>query len=179
MVNLTPRQTAVLNGALRYQGKPCAHGHSGERYTSSGTCCECVAASNDARRVRSRPKRVRHEDPLLAAAFLVRLHPDDHAAMYALADHLNAARGRPPVLRPDLEMTVFERYLERESRRLRGLGYGPIAQAAAVLGIPITFGQARDEMHWRREINGTPDGSDPVQANTPNPSVEILKKLGL
>lgn len=29
--------------SLRYIGKPCAHGHSGLRYTSTNACVECVA----------------------------------------------------------------------------------------------------------------------------------------
>jgi len=27
----------------RYLGKPCRHGHSGERYIKGGSCCGCTA----------------------------------------------------------------------------------------------------------------------------------------
>lgn len=40
-----PRQIAKLAGEKRYFGKPCPHGHSGERLTVSGWCVECHRAN--------------------------------------------------------------------------------------------------------------------------------------
>ena len=37
---MSPRQTAIKNGDMFYEGKPCKKGHT-TRYTSSRTCVEC------------------------------------------------------------------------------------------------------------------------------------------
>lgn len=37
------RTTARETGAARYQGAPCAKGHDGRRYTSTGACVTCQA----------------------------------------------------------------------------------------------------------------------------------------
>lgn len=36
------RESAKLLGARFYQGKPCARGHAGERYTSTRACRQCL-----------------------------------------------------------------------------------------------------------------------------------------
>lgn len=42
---LISRQAAKARGLLRYfTGKPCPHGHNGERWVSSGACYECTKA---------------------------------------------------------------------------------------------------------------------------------------
>lgn len=41
MVGHLSRSEAKAQGAKRYQGAPCKSGHSGERYTRNGHCCEC------------------------------------------------------------------------------------------------------------------------------------------
>jgi hypothetical protein len=38
----TPRYLARQLGARTYQGKPCKHGHSGERYISNCCCVACI-----------------------------------------------------------------------------------------------------------------------------------------
>lgn len=40
--------------ATRYHGKPCRHGHDGERYRSTRACVACVAALKRAERKRRR-----------------------------------------------------------------------------------------------------------------------------
>lgn len=44
------RQEAIAQGLDRYLGKPCKHGHNGERYTL-GECVQCSDNRNDARRI--------------------------------------------------------------------------------------------------------------------------------
>jgi len=44
------RAAAILAGAKTYQGPACKYGHSGERYTRSKDCTECVQHKNLARR---------------------------------------------------------------------------------------------------------------------------------
>lgn len=43
------RNAALAANAIRYQGKPCRKGHSGERYVSTGACVAChgVAVTPD------------------------------------------------------------------------------------------------------------------------------------
>lgn len=40
---------ALEHGQLRFQGRPCVHGHSGVRYAKSGVCVECqrIAVKNN------------------------------------------------------------------------------------------------------------------------------------
>lgn len=46
--------------AVKYMGKPCRHGHIGERYVNSGKCCACaVARSQKRRRVKGVKPRAR------------------------------------------------------------------------------------------------------------------------
>ncbi len=37
------RKIAIENGSLTYIGRPCSKGHSGTKYTASGSCVECLA----------------------------------------------------------------------------------------------------------------------------------------
>lgn len=42
-MDIQTRAEAKINGDKKYfTGKPCPHGHTAERYTSSGHCCECA-----------------------------------------------------------------------------------------------------------------------------------------
>lgn len=41
---------AKLGLVTYYTGKPCKHGHDSRRYTTSGACVECLAASTEAHR---------------------------------------------------------------------------------------------------------------------------------
>lgn len=42
------RAIAAAQGDRFYMGAPCAHGHDGRRYTSTGGCVECrKKAAND------------------------------------------------------------------------------------------------------------------------------------
>lgn len=38
------RKEALESGAITYQGAPCAHGHSGIRYTANRLCVSCAKA---------------------------------------------------------------------------------------------------------------------------------------
>lgn len=60
MTKLPTRKQALAAGAKFYMGKPCRHGHSGERYTSTNACRACMSAWNVTRPPRR--KAVEHED---------------------------------------------------------------------------------------------------------------------
>lgn len=53
------RADARLAGLTYYQtGKPCVHGHTGDRYVSTGNCAECIKSrppSTPPPRIRPRP----------------------------------------------------------------------------------------------------------------------------
>ena len=49
MTEYSLRMAAAEKGERRYWGKPCVHGHDGERYTSSGVCVACLRSKTDAR----------------------------------------------------------------------------------------------------------------------------------
>lgn len=52
------RWEALLSGQKRYQGKPCAHGHDGLRYTSHNNCVRCkyeLSKAASGPRKRNRP----------------------------------------------------------------------------------------------------------------------------
>lgn len=95
---MTPatRKQAVEQGSPVYNtGRPCLHGHTANRYTSTGGCLECLrqhrldytATIREARRpLADRTSRV----------FSYRLHPDDHAAALAFCQALDMERGRMP-----------------------------------------------------------------------------------
>jgi hypothetical protein len=41
-MNITSRKDALAQGLARYfTGKPCKHGHTGERHTVNGLCVQC------------------------------------------------------------------------------------------------------------------------------------------
>jgi GIY-YIG catalytic domain len=42
--NRGARHAAKVAGALTYFGSRCSNNHIGKRYTSTGTCCDCLAA---------------------------------------------------------------------------------------------------------------------------------------
>lgn len=108
-----------------YTGKPCKAGHVERRYVSNGACIVCAksaaATFNDSARGRNAPAR-------WDALNLQPVHPDDRAALYALADFLNQQRGLPSVTRPTVEpvappvdpRTLWEVWYDR----LRAI-YGP------------------------------------------------------
>lgn len=50
------RKIAVAKGGKTYQGKPCRHKHSGERWTSTGACVTCS-------RIHTQIQSVPGEDP--------------------------------------------------------------------------------------------------------------------
>jgi hypothetical protein len=58
------RSEALAMGSPRYIGRPCVHGHSGERYANHGGCVECSRVGAEQRR-RREGKKVR--GPRLAA----------------------------------------------------------------------------------------------------------------
>lgn len=41
---------AKLGKLLYYTGKPCKHGHIAARYTSSGSCTQCLSNATQAQR---------------------------------------------------------------------------------------------------------------------------------
>lgn len=51
------RRKAIDAGAKFYAGPACQNGHSGERYTSTNACRECVAAQGKTRPDRQPKKR--------------------------------------------------------------------------------------------------------------------------
>ena len=57
-------------GKPTYQGKPCPHGHSGERYTSNRACVECSkSASQSVDREKQRMRKRAYRAKQKANAF--------------------------------------------------------------------------------------------------------------
>jgi hypothetical protein len=42
------RFAAARRGETKFNGNPCRHGHSGERFVGNGYCCECQRLANAA-----------------------------------------------------------------------------------------------------------------------------------
>lgn len=56
------RAAAVETGAQFYIGPACQHGHSGERYTSTNACRQCVREQPRPDRARKRKRPVQADD---------------------------------------------------------------------------------------------------------------------
>jgi hypothetical protein len=53
---------ALLLGVPKYKtGKPCKHGHVGERWTLTGGCCQCIVERVNKRREAFRQARRENE----------------------------------------------------------------------------------------------------------------------
>jgi hypothetical protein len=90
------RREAILAGLKTYNsGRPCAKGHTSDRYTSCGMCIACLKDGRaEATRLRTAILAARTPD---TALFAYKLHPDDHAAALAFCQALDLQRGRMPV----------------------------------------------------------------------------------
>jgi hypothetical protein len=94
---MTPssRQEAAKLGARFFNtGRPCRNGHVADRYTSTGNCSACLAASREQLAAAVREAKRPAQDG--AALFTYRLHPADHAAALAYCQGLDLQRGRMP-----------------------------------------------------------------------------------
>lgn len=93
MFPVMTRRAAVEAGLKRYYtGKPCSKGHDAQRFTSTGACIKCAAGYS-----KDYVGRLRKEsNARLAGLFVYQAHPDDHAALLALAQALDLQRGRIP-----------------------------------------------------------------------------------
>lgn len=93
---LTRAEAAALHATTYYTGRPCRRGHDDKRYVSTGCCVVCskMHSTNYQAVMRGRIKQHRCDE------LTVQCHPDDHAAIYTLADYLNAQRGLSPTTRP-------------------------------------------------------------------------------
>lgn len=143
-----------------HTGAPCRYGHIADRFTSTGNCVECNrqrahAFTNTV--LRSGPVDTR-PDRFLYAPITLRVHPDDHDALYTFVDHLNAARGRGPHPRPAKALdalTPLEVYLQAENVRWRGkLPFDEIIRVARDYRYAEEYGAGRDEGWWRRLMDG-------------------------
>jgi len=99
----SPRHIALRQGAARYQGKPCQHGHGTERYSKDGKCVVCVAeraakraavwaASNKGKRAATAAKR-RAIKALATPAWLTQSDWNAIEALYVKAAELTAETG--------------------------------------------------------------------------------------
>lgn len=89
------RNEAAAAGLTRYNtGRPCRNGHTADRYTSTGNCCECLKShSREFAAVLRASKQPTEQGGRL---FAYRLHADDHAAALAYCQALDLQRGRTP-----------------------------------------------------------------------------------
>lgn len=106
----------AISSALKffYTGRPCAHGHDSQRYTSTGHCTQCLrerSATLQRNAKRAYIDRIR-------GYFAYPLHPADHAAALAYCQALDIARGRPP---QELEPLVVDQRLANIDEVLRDL----------------------------------------------------------
>lgn len=66
-MQISSRKDALAAGATQYlTGKPCKYGHTAKRYTQSGSCVECVAASAFHSRDKNRDELAAHRERLAA-----------------------------------------------------------------------------------------------------------------
>lgn len=71
------RKEAFIKGLVKYNtGKPCKHGHTSDRYTSTGGCIDCL-------------KGVLGGPRILVNCHV---HPDDEPAVRLFVQSLNEAR---------------------------------------------------------------------------------------
>lgn len=55
---ISTRAEAITAGAVRYfNGRPCAAGHTAERYTLSGYCVVCQRRANQVQKAAAKAKR--------------------------------------------------------------------------------------------------------------------------
>ena len=83
-----PRKEARQAGQRIYRGKPCAHGHEGQRYRSTGRCIVCTR--EDAHRQHDAQAARRRALHLAAASSTPRQHPEHepkHGQQRAAAGH--------------------------------------------------------------------------------------------
>jgi len=85
---MKPRIAARRTGALTYNtGKPCKHGHTTDRYTSTGGCLGCLHIITESTR-RAVIVGRSHASPTDAAMLYDKPFP---LSMHALLDKLHAA----------------------------------------------------------------------------------------
>ncbi len=83
------RDEALRKGLKRYfTGSPCKHGHTAQRFVSTGNCCACNNERASSYKSKLQAARSGH--------FSYPCHPDDVAALLAYAQALDMARGRLP-----------------------------------------------------------------------------------
>lgn len=104
-----------------FTGKPCAHGHVAQRYVSTGACVVCLKSSvNEWRKEATTAANQR-----LKRLFVVKAHPDDHAALFALAQALALDRGviltAEPVAAPAAPQTRSRELIQQDRARILGV----------------------------------------------------------
>lgn len=62
------KNTAIQNGLVRFQGKPCKNGHSGIRYTKGGQCVDCIAQTRQTSIIPRQRSVKNHNLSIVAAA---------------------------------------------------------------------------------------------------------------
>jgi len=92
-LQIITRKDAHAAGLRRFfTGRPCAHGHTAERFVTTGGCVACNAARSKAFGQQANKTDGKFVYPLA--------HPDDHAAAWAYCQALDLARGAIPTQRP-------------------------------------------------------------------------------
>jgi hypothetical protein len=125
------RHEALIAGLTTYNtGRPCAKGHTADRYASTGNCLECLRQSRlDAQRLRNSVRAARGPD---SALFAYPLHPADHAAALAYCQALDLQRGREARAEPVATVAAassappaYDADTAREIARRRAEAMGP------------------------------------------------------
>lgn len=89
MDTITRAQARAQGRKRFFTGEPCRKGHIAQRYVTTGNCLACLAAANE----NWRTDQSRELTGARRKLFQVRAHPDDHAALFALAQALALDRG--------------------------------------------------------------------------------------
>ena len=121
------RAEAKALGLKRFSGgKPCKHGHVGERMTSCGTCCVCRKAQK-AKHYTKHPKRKWAESVIAGAKYRMRQLGRGHECTITAPYIYSIAPDRCPIF--GTEFVFAGRKVNKESatidRLIPELGYVP------------------------------------------------------
>lgn len=100
------RQEALERGHIKYQGKPCRHGHSGIRYVKDWTCIDCNAARVRTQRP-GRNSRARTKARIGDKRSALRMSDDQ--ILRRVGDEVNRLAGKPFIKPPTLAQLMAKR----------------------------------------------------------------------
>lgn len=97
----TSRAAAAAGGFKHYAGRPCRHGHSGLRYTSTGHCKPCGSvdavkyAERHPEKITSRVKKWRVANVDRRKAYSTEYRAENQSAIKAATAHYRATSDKP------------------------------------------------------------------------------------